>query len=213
MTHGRQAIFGRRISKANQTAARECARTIARLETAAGCGSSDHPVKPLSEPVAAGEAHNVGTKRLVGGIQRIRREAVAHAHRLSLVSTGRRRRVRVDAGGDAVHREGMGLVSKTQHRKLMAHPVLSIDYRSTSAWRSCSSAPIWLVVERISYHVAVMYLGRILEIGPRAATFEDPRHPCTKSLLGAVPIADPSRRRPYDDSSSRPVPSPIFPVR
>jgi ABC-type oligopeptide transport system ATPase subunit len=68
------------------------------------------------------------------------------------------------------------------------------------------------VVERISHQVAVMYLGRIVEIGPRAAVFEDPRHHYTKSLLGAVPIADPSRRRPYDDSSFRPVPSPIFPV-
>jgi len=68
------------------------------------------------------------------------------------------------------------------------------------------------VVERVSHHVAVMYLGRIVEIGPRGAIFEDPRHPYTLSLLGAVPIADPTRRRPYDDQAFRPLSSPIFPV-
>jgi len=68
------------------------------------------------------------------------------------------------------------------------------------------------VVERVSHHVAVMYLGRIVEIGPRAAVFEDPRHPYTRSLLGAVPIADPARRKPYDDQAFRPLSSPTHPV-
>ena len=68
------------------------------------------------------------------------------------------------------------------------------------------------VVERVSHHVAVMYLGRIVEIGPRAAVFEDPRHPYTQSLLGAVPIADPSRRKPYNDQAFRPLSTPIHPV-
>jgi peptide/nickel transport system ATP-binding protein/glutathione transport system ATP-binding protein len=68
------------------------------------------------------------------------------------------------------------------------------------------------VVERVSHHVGVMYLGRIVEIGPRASVFEDPRHPYTKTLMKAVPIADPTRRKSERDLNFRPIPSPIFPV-
>jgi glutathione transport system ATP-binding protein len=65
------------------------------------------------------------------------------------------------------------------------------------------------VVERISHRVAVMYLGQIVEIGPRRAIFEQPRHPYTKKLMAAVPIADPARRRRKTELSSDEVPSPI----
>ncbi len=67
------------------------------------------------------------------------------------------------------------------------------------------------VVERVSHHVAVMYLGRIVEIGPRPAIFDTPQHAYTKALLKAVPIADPAKRNLLGDLNFKPIPSPVHP--
>ncbi|WP_209311945.1 ABC transporter ATP-binding protein [Bradyrhizobium frederickii] len=65
------------------------------------------------------------------------------------------------------------------------------------------------VVERMSHRVAVMYLGEIVEIGPRASVFGNPQHPYTKKLMAAVPVPDPSRRGTRRDVSNDEIRSPV----
>jgi len=65
------------------------------------------------------------------------------------------------------------------------------------------------VVERVAHRIAVMYLGQIVEIGPRQAVLNDPQHPYTRRLLAAVPVPDPRRRGHSLELDDSEVPSPL----
>ncbi|MEM7075601.1 MAG: ABC transporter ATP-binding protein [Pseudomonadota bacterium] len=66
------------------------------------------------------------------------------------------------------------------------------------------------VVDQMAHEVAVMYLGRIVEIGPRDAVLRDPRHAYTRALLSAIPVPDPAQRQKRELNFSA-VASPIYP--
>ncbi|WP_420550604.1 ABC transporter ATP-binding protein [Litorivicinus lipolyticus] len=64
------------------------------------------------------------------------------------------------------------------------------------------------VVKHLSHRIAVMYLGRIVEIGPAQTLFKSPKHPYTRALIDAIPVVDPARQRPLKPLEGD-VPSPI----
>jgi peptide/nickel transport system ATP-binding protein len=80
----------------------------------------------------------------------------------------------------SVQAQVLNLLAELQHKRRLTYLFIAHDLA---------------VVRHIADEVAVMYLGKVVELAPAAALYADPRHPYTKSLLSAVPVPDPSAQR------------------
>jgi peptide/nickel transport system ATP-binding protein len=80
----------------------------------------------------------------------------------------------------SVQAQIVNLLADLQARERLSYLFISHDLR---------------VVRYLAHRVAVMYLGRIVELGPVGELFARPAHPYTRALLSAVPTADPARKR------------------
>ena len=129
----------------------------------------------------------------------LRRPAPAHLHRPGA------------GGAAAAHRGGrerLGLDVSVKAQVVNLMLELQAEFGLAFLFISHDMA----VVERVSHRVAVMYLGEIVEMGPRAAVFGNPRHPYTQRLLAAVPVPDPARRGARHPVSADEIRNPIRPL-
>jgi ABC-type dipeptide/oligopeptide/nickel transport system ATPase component len=69
------------------------------------------------------------------------------------------------------------------------------------------------VVSRVADHVAVMYAGEIVEMGPVARIFSDARHPYTRGLIRAIPTLRTDRSQPLETVAKQPAPQGLVPLR
>ena len=95
----------------------------------------------------------------------------------------------------SVQAQVVNLLAHLQRSRSMAYLFISHDLK---------------VVRHLAHRVAVMYLGRLIEVAERETLFREPRHPYTRALIAAVPIPDPDKPRESVRVQGDP-PSPLNP--
>jgi oligopeptide/dipeptide ABC transporter ATP-binding protein len=180
--------------------------------------ASLNPRKPVSDSIMAGlKIHNIGTSaervdRVMEILRKVGLEKY-HAHRYPHeFSGGQRQRIGI-ARAIVLHPKFIvcdepvsALDVSIQSQVLNLLQDLQEEFKLTYLFIAHNLS----VVEHISDRVAVMYLGKIVELAPRRELFSNPLHPYTQALMSAIPIPKPNleRERIILDGE---VPSPLNP--
>jgi peptide/nickel transport system ATP-binding protein/oligopeptide transport system ATP-binding protein len=180
--------------------------------------ASLNPRKPVSDSIMAGlNIHKIGTKKdraetVMNILQRVGLEDY-HAHRYPHeFSGGQRQRIGI-----------AGAIGLRPRFIICDEPVSALDVSIQSQVLNLLQdlqeefgltylfiAHNLSVVEHISDRVAVMYLGKIVELAPRQELFNNPLHPYTRALMSAIPIPKPNIKRERIVLEGE-VPSPLNP--
>ena len=180
--------------------------------------ASLNPRRPISDSIMAGlNIHNIGTKkqrsdRVIDILRRVGLEDY-HAHRYPHeFSGGQRQRIGI-ARAIVLHPQFIicdepvsALDVSIQSQVLNLLQDLQREFNLTYLFIAHNLS----VVEHISDRVAVMYLGKIVELAPRQELFNNPLHPYTQALMSAIPIPKPNRKRKRIILQGE-VPSPLNP--
>ena len=180
--------------------------------------ASLNPRRPISDSIMAGlNIHNIGTKnqrseRVIDILRRVGLEDY-YAHRYPHeFSGGQRQRIGI-ARAIVLHPQFIicdepvsALDVSIQSQVLNLLQDLQQEFNLTYLFIAHNLS----VVEHISDRVAVMYLGKIVELAPRQELFNNPLHPYTQALMSAIPIPKPNQKRKRIILQGE-VPSPLNP--
>ena len=174
------------------------------------------PHLPIGRSIGLGlEVHGVGRKEIASRVRDVMREvglSLNDLHSLPVgMSAGQRQRVNIARAIVLEPRliildETLSALDPVEQSRLLAlFEQLQVKHGLTYLFISHDLA----MVRRVCTRIAVMYLGKMVEVADTSGTFYDPGHPYTRALLSAVPTLDANPYRPEDCLLDGEPPNPI----